>query len=58
MDAHKPFIVQCSSCKKIRQNGKWEEKPIGPDAEISHGICPKCASVLYPEYAVDAILYN
>ena len=45
----------CASCKKIRNDeGCWIqiENYIThhSDADFSHGICPECAAVLYPEY--------
>jgi hypothetical protein len=50
----KGFIPICASCKKVRTDeGYWEqiEKYIKDrsDAEFSHGICPECAEVLYPD---------
>ena len=44
----------CASCKKIRDDkGYWNqiETYFGEhsQAEFSHGICPDCAKVLYPE---------
>ncbi len=48
------LIPICSNCKKIRDDkGYWEhlEKYIQThsEAQFSHGICPDCASKLYPE---------
>ena len=45
----------CAACKKIRDDqGYWKrlESYISEhsDATFSHGICPKCAKKLYPEY--------
>jgi hypothetical protein len=45
----------CSSCKKIRNDeGYWQQIEAyirdHSDAAFSHGICPECASKLYPEY--------
>ena len=45
----------CSSCKKIRSDeGQWTrlESYISrhTDAEFSHGLCPDCATTLYPKY--------
>lgn len=45
----------CTSCKKIRDdNGYWKklESYFGEKTsiEFSHGICPDCAGLLYPEY--------
>jgi len=50
MGANKNFVVQCASCKKVRQDGSWVEEETG-NTEISHGICPDCVIKLYPEYA-------
>lgn len=45
----------CSFCKKIRtDDGYWEQVDIyigkHSQADISHGICPKCLEINYPEY--------
>ena len=45
----------CASCKKIRDDqGYWNQIESyiekHSEAEFSHGICPECASKLYPEY--------
>lgn len=45
----------CSSCKKIRNDGGyWEQVETyirsRSNAEFTHGICPDCVKVLYPEY--------
>ncbi len=49
------LVPICASCKKIRDDkGYWtqieayiqERTP----AHFSHGICPECAKILYPEY--------
>ena len=53
-------IVQCASCKKIRNdNGKWVDPPelleILMGSYISHGICKPCAKKLYPEYCKDLV---
>lgn len=45
----------CSSCKRIRDDqGYWKklESYISEhsDADFSHGLCPKCAKILYPKY--------
>ena len=48
----------CSSCKKIRDDkGYWNQIETyireHSEAQFSHGICPECAKMLYPEiYAV------
>jgi CheY-like chemotaxis protein len=46
----------CASCKKIRDNeGRWrqieEYITTHSEAGFSHGICPQCAKVLYPDYS-------
>ena len=43
----------CANCKKIRDGeGSWNQIEhyiqSHSDAEFSHGICPTCAKVLYP----------
>ncbi len=45
----------CSHCKKIRSDeGYWQQLEVyvsdHSDLEFSHGICPECASVLYPDF--------
>jgi len=49
------IIPICSNCKQIRNDkGIWSkiEKYISDhsEAKFTHGICPKCAQKLYPEY--------
>lgn len=49
------FIPICASCKKIRDDkGYWsrieEYIQTHTEAQLSHGICPDCAKVLYPKY--------
>jgi PAS domain S-box-containing protein len=44
----------CSNCKKIRDDqGYWNQIEgyiqEHSDAKFSHGLCPDCASILYPE---------
>ena len=44
----------CAHCKKIRDDkGYWNQIEVfirdHSDAEFSHGLCPHCASTLYPE---------
>jgi hypothetical protein len=51
------LIPICSSCKKIRDDqGFWKQLESyiqdHSEAKFSHGICPKCAKELYPEYKV------
>ena len=47
------FIVMCANCKSVRVDGAWVriEQFMGEGAEVtfSHGICPTCSEVLYPE---------
>lgn len=52
------FIPICASCKKIRTDeGFWDqvEEYISRHSNIrfSHGICPECASKLYPDMEYD-----
>ena len=49
------FLPICSHCKKIRDDkGYWNQIEAyirdRSDAEFSHGICPKCAKKLYPDF--------
>lgn len=50
------FLPICASCKKVRDDaGYWQqiERYIQAhsEARFSHGLCPECATKLYPEYA-------
>jgi signal-transduction protein with cAMP-binding, CBS, and nucleotidyltransferase domain len=50
------FLPTCANCKSIREaSGSWtpieEYITDRSETEFSHGICPKCAKELYPEYA-------
>lgn len=50
------FLPICMHCKKIRDDhGYWtqmEDYISGhSEAEFSHGICPECATKLYPQYS-------
>jgi hypothetical protein len=45
----------CASCKKIRDDkGHWENLEWyikeRSEAEFTHGICPDCVQVLYPDF--------
>lgn len=45
----------CASCKKIRNDGGYWEQVESyirsrSNAEFTHGICPDCVRLLYPEY--------
>lgn len=49
------FLPICASCKKIRDDkGYWNQIEIyikdHSEADFSHGICPQCATRMYPEY--------
>ena len=49
------FIPICASCKKIRDDrGYWNQLEAyiqsHTEAQFSHGICPDCATALYPDY--------
>lgn len=51
------ILPLCSHCKKIRtQEGAWEEVDVYIDqhsqADVSHGICPDCLKIHYPEYEI------
>jgi len=55
LQALRGIVPICSNCKSIRdEQDKWH--PIEdylirqPQADFSHGICPKCMKKLYPEY--------
>jgi len=50
------FIPICASCKKIRDDeGYWQQLEeyiqARSDAKFSHGICPDCIKLQYPEIA-------
>jgi phosphoserine phosphatase RsbU/P len=49
------IVPICSNCKKIRDDqGYWTQVEVyvrnHSEAEFSHGICPDCAKILYPEF--------
>ena len=53
------LVPICASCKKIRDDkGYWNqlEKYLGDhtDAKLTHGLCPDCAKLYFPEAAVKA----
>jgi GAF domain-containing protein len=55
IQAFRGIVPICSNCKSIRDGqGNWH--PIEdylikqPQADFSHGICPKCMKILYPEF--------
>jgi hypothetical protein len=48
------FLPICANCKKIRNDeGYWQQIEgyiqEHSEAVFSHGICPACADLLYPE---------
>jgi tetratricopeptide (TPR) repeat protein len=48
----------CANCKKVRDDeGYWHDVAVyiqgHSEAEFSHGVCPDCLKVLYPEYYGD-----
>lgn len=50
----KEFLPICSECKKIRdEEGEWHQLETyisnHCDTRFSHGICPSCVTILYPE---------
>lgn len=56
------IIPICASCKKIRDEDKerspWIDPELFiserlPDVKFSHGICPDCAKILYPDIVKD-----
>ncbi len=49
------IVPICSHCKKIRDDkGFWEQVDVyvrdHSEAEFSHGLCPACIKVVYPDY--------
>ncbi|MBA4391425.1 MAG: hypothetical protein C0399_10885 [Syntrophus sp. (in: bacteria)] len=45
----------CSSCKKIRDDkGYWNQIEVyirdHSEADFSHGICPECSKIMYPDF--------
>jgi PAS domain S-box-containing protein len=52
------FLPICSRCKKIRNDeGYWQQIETyisdRTDAQFSHGICPECIAVIYPNMDID-----
>jgi DNA-binding response OmpR family regulator len=50
------IVPICASCKKIRDDqGYWSQVEVyvrdHTEAQFSHGICPDCMTILYPELA-------
>lgn len=55
------LIPMCASCKKVRDShDEWHtiEKFIQNmiEQDISHGLCPECAFVLYPEVFNNSVI--
>lgn len=51
--AQPELICSCCNCDRIRsRSGKWSEDhtPMAGERR-THGICPDCFVVLYPEFA-------
>jgi hypothetical protein len=51
----KGYLPICAACKKIRdEGGRWQQLEgylrQHTEAEFTHGICPPCATQLYPEH--------
>jgi PAS domain S-box-containing protein len=49
------MLPMCASCKKIRDDkGYWEQIEVyireHSEVDFSHGLCPDCATKLYPEF--------
>jgi hypothetical protein len=49
------IVPICANCKKIRDDqGYWEQVEVyvrdHTEAEFTHGICPECIELCYPEY--------
>jgi PAS domain S-box-containing protein len=54
----KGLLPMCANCQKIRDDhGQWHhvEEYIRDhsEADFTHGICPECAKVLYPQFSKD-----
>ena len=52
------LIPICANCKNIRDDeGYWQKLEVylslHSEAEFSHGICPDCMMVFYPEYCAE-----
>ena len=51
----KRLLPICANCNRIRDDrGHWKQIEGSmldrPDRDYTHGICPRCAQELYPEY--------
>ncbi|MFC1574772.1 hypothetical protein ACFL3Z_01695 [Gemmatimonadota bacterium] len=54
----KGIIPICANCKKVRTDeGHWNQVEAyvrdHSEADFSHGICPDCAAILYPELSAE-----
>ena len=50
----------CAKCKKIRDDqGYWNQVEVyvrdHTEAEFSHGLCPECMKILYPDFEQEAL---
>ena len=48
-----PMICVCCNCDRVRSpSGEWRDDhtPVAGERH-THGICPDCFLILYPEYA-------
>ncbi|MBI5379145.1 MAG: hypothetical protein HZA23_03200 [Nitrospirae bacterium] len=49
------FIVICARCKRVREGEAWQPVEVYVErhsaAQFSHGVCPECVMLLYPELA-------
>jgi hypothetical protein len=47
------LVSVCCNCDRVRsRSGKWgEDHTPTPGERRTHGICPDCFAILYPEYA-------
>lgn len=47
------FIVICARCKRVREGEEWQPVEAYVEhhsaAQFSHGVCPDCVKLLYPE---------
>ena len=50
MDAKLPVVCAWCGCLQVGDNWKVEDPPTLP---VSHGICPECLQLHYPEDAGD-----
>ncbi|MCB2145618.1 MAG: hypothetical protein KQI81_04035 [Deltaproteobacteria bacterium] len=53
------IVPICSFCKKIRNDqGYWDQVEVyvrqHTEANFSHGVCPECLKIHYPEFSTDS----